>query len=242
MIPRMHRAPGTAELWDVGARSHVGWRVAVLSDDLALASRATEALEREGLIVTLEAVGRDVAVLETARRRPTMLIVEALGDEQEIEHILDWAGKRLAGAVVLVVLSSAERFDVGLLLSMGADGVVLERDLDMVLGPVARAAAAGQVSVPAELRHPLQRPALSHRERQILGLAVRGLTNAQIARRFYISESTVKTHLSSAFRRLGVHSRREAAALIFASDEVLRRSVLGSVHLSAELRGRDDAL
>jgi DNA-binding NarL/FixJ family response regulator len=243
MISRMHRAPGTAELWDVGARSHdVGWRVAVLSDDLALASRATEALEREGLIVTLEAVGRDVAALETARRRPTMLIVEALGDEQEIEHILDWAGKRLAGAVVLVVLRSAERFDVGLLLSVGADAVVLERDLDMVLGPVARAAAAGQVSVPAELRHPLQRPALSHRERQILGLAVRGLTNAQIARRFYISESTVKTHLSSAFRRLGVHSRREAAALIFASDEVLRRSVLGSVHLSAELPGGDDSL
>src|SRR5256885_938493 len=178
----MHRTSGSAELWDVGARSHVGWRVAVLSDDFALATRATEALERDGLIVTLEAVGRDVAALETARRRPTLVIIEALGDEREIEHTLDWAGKRLAGAIVLVVLHSAERFDVGLLLSMGAHGVVLERDLDTVLGPVARAAAAGQVSVPAELRPPLQRPALSHRERQILGLAVRGLTNAQIAR------------------------------------------------------------
>jgi hypothetical protein len=70
---------------------------------------------------------------------------------------------------------------------------------------------------------------------------VAGLTNAQIARRFYIAESTVKTHLSSAFRRLGVHSRREAAALIFASDDVLRRSVLGSVRLPGEL-GRHDEL
>ena len=217
----------------------MGWRLGVLSEDAVLASRAAEALERDGLIVTLEAVGRDVSALEEAGRRPTMLVIEARNEGREIERILDWAGKRLAGAVVLVVLPSAERFDVGLLLSMGADGVVLERDLDAVLGPVARAAAAGQVSVPAELRHPIQRPALSHRERQILGLAVAGLTNAEIARRFFISESTVKTHLSSAFRRLGVHSRREAAALIFASDEVLRRSVLGSVRLSGDLTGRD---
>jgi DNA-binding NarL/FixJ family response regulator len=236
----MRRAPGTAELWEVGARSHVGWRVAVLSEDVTLASRAAEALERDGLIVTLEAVGRNVSAIEETDRRPTMLVVEAQDDQAEIQRILEWAGKQLAGAVVLVVLRSAERFDVGLLLSMGADGVVLERDLDTVLGPVARAAAAGQVSVPAELRHPIQRPALSHRERQILGLAVAGLTNAQIASRFYISESTVKTHLSSAFRRLGVHSRREAAAVIFSSDEVLRRSVLGSVRLSGELAARDE--
>jgi len=218
----------------------VGWRLAVLSEDIAFASRAAEALERDGLIVTLEAVGRDVSAIDASGRPPTMLIVQAQDDEGELQRMLDWAGKRLVDVVVLVVLPSAERFDVGLLLSMGADGVVLERDLDGVLGPVARAAAGGQISVPAEVRHPIQRPALSHRERQILGLAVAGLTSAQIARRFYIAESTVKTHLSSAFRRLGVHSRREAAAMIFASDEVLRRSVLGSVRLAGELGPRPD--
>jgi DNA-binding CsgD family transcriptional regulator len=123
---------------------------------------------------------------------------------------------------------------------VGADAVLLERDVDAILGPVARVAAAGQVSLPAALRHAIQRPALSHRERQILGLAVAGLTNAQIARRFFIAESTVKTHLSSAFRRLGVHSRREAAALIFASDEVLRRSVLASLRLADEAGPRHE--
>jgi DNA-binding NarL/FixJ family response regulator len=238
----MRRAPGTADPWEIGTHTQIGWRVAVLSDEVALASRAAEALEREGLIVTLEAVGRDESAIEAAGERPTLLIVEAQDDQAELERTLEWAGKRLAGAVVLVVLPGAQRFDVGLLLSVGADGVVLERDLDTVLGPVARAAAAGQISVPAELRHPIQRPALSHRERQILGLAVVGLTNAQIAQRIFIAESTVKTHLSSAFRRLGVHSRREAAALIFASDDVLRRSVLGSVRLSEEFAGRDDSL
>jgi DNA-binding NarL/FixJ family response regulator len=41
-----------------------------------------------------------------------------------------------------------------------------------------------------------------------------GLTNAQIADRLGLSESTVKSHLSSAFTKLGVASRAEAAALI----------------------------
>ena len=237
---RMRRGSTAAEHWGSTTRTHVGWRLAVLSEDIAFASRAAEALERDGLIVTLEAVGRDVSAIDASGRPPTMLIVQAQDDEAELQRMLEWAGKRLADVVVLVVLPSAERFDVGLLLSMGADGVVLERDLDGVLGPVARAAAGGQISVPAEVRHPIQRPALSHRERQVLGLAVAGLTNAQIARRFYIAESTVKTHLSSAFRRLGVHSRREAAAMIFASDEVLRRSVLGSVRMAGELGPRPD--
>jgi DNA-binding NarL/FixJ family response regulator len=228
------RAPNTAEPWEVAPVIHAAWSVVVHTEDAALASRVAEALERDGLIVTLEAVGRELSALEAAERGPTMLVVEAQRDRREIERTVEWAKKRLADALVLVVLPCAERFDVGPLLSLGADGVVLERDLDTLLGPVARAAAGGQISVPAELWHPVQRPALSHRERQILGLAVAGLTNAQIASRYFISESTVKSHLSSAFRRLGVRSRREAAALIFASDEVLRRSVLGAVRLSHE--------
>jgi DNA-binding NarL/FixJ family response regulator len=236
----MARRHSTAELWETGGSSQVGWRLAVVCDDPALAPRAAEALERDGLIVAIEAAGRDLSAIEAAERPPTMLIVCASEDERELEQTLQWAGQRLADVLLLVVLPSPKRYDVGLLLSLGADGVLLERDLDVVLGPVARAAASGQVSVPAELRHAIQRPALSHRERQILGLAVAGLTNAQIASRFYIAESTVKTHLSSAFRRLGVHSRREAAALIFASDEVLRRSVLASVRLSEDPLARTE--
>jgi DNA-binding NarL/FixJ family response regulator len=219
----------------MGAVTDVAWRVAVRTENAALASRVAEALERDGLIVSPEAVGRELSALKAAQRGPLMVVLEAQGDQREIELTVEWAVRRLPDAVVLVVLPGAERFDVGPLLSLGAAGVVLEAEVDTLLGPVARVAAEGQISVPAELWHPILRPALSHRERQILGLAVAGLTNAQIASRYFISESTVKSHLSSAFRRLGVRSRREAAALIFASDEVMRRSVLGAVRLSREL-------
>jgi DNA-binding NarL/FixJ family response regulator len=103
-----------------------------------------------------------------------------------------------------------------------------------VLGPAVRAAAAGQSSAPTGLLRLMQPPALSHRERQILGLALAGLSNAQIAERLYLAPSTVKTHISSAYRRLGVHSRREATALVFASDDALRRTVLSTLRLSEE--------
>ena len=93
-----------------------------------------------------------------------------------------------------------------------------------------RAAVRQAVSMPASMRHSIEPPALSHRERQALGLALAGLTNAQIARTVFIAESTVKSHLSSAFRRLGVHSRREAVALLN-SDPALRASVLAALRL-----------
>ena len=76
------------------------------------------------------------------------------------------------------------------------------------------------------MRHAIDPPALSHRERQVLALVVAGLTNEEIAAKLYVAPSTVKRHLTSAFRRLGVHSRRDAVAQILTGDESLRRSVL----------------
>ena len=46
-----------------------------------------------------------------------------------------------------------------------------------------------------------------------------GLTNSEIAESLFLSESTVKSHLSSAFAKLGVRSRREAAALVLDPDQ-----------------------
>jgi DNA-binding NarL/FixJ family response regulator len=195
-------------------------RLAVISDDQTLLGRVKGALERDGLVV------------DVAERRPAVIVV---GGRDDVEQLVRRARRRVPEAVVIVVLSGSGRGDPSRLLAAGADALLLARDVDVAVAATVRAVAAGQVSVPAELRHLIQPSALSHRERQILGLAVAGLTNAQIAGRLFIAESTVKTHLSSAFRRLGVHSRREAAALVFASDQTLRRSVLTTLQLSHAL-------
>ena len=76
------------------------------------------------------------------------------------------------------------------------------------------AVCAGQVSAPSRQRRALRARALTAREKQVLMMVATGQTNSQIADELFPGRSTVKSHLSSAFRKLGVSSRSEAAAVI----------------------------
>jgi two-component system response regulator DevR len=51
----------------------------------------------------------------------------------------------------------------------------------------------------------------TEREREVTELLARGLTNAEIGRRIFVSESTAKFHVRNVMRKLGVHSRAEVA-------------------------------
>ena len=55
-------------------------------------------------------------------------------------------------------------------------------------------------------------PGLTEREREILDLVARGLTNAEIARRLVVSDKTVRNHVSNVFTKLQVAGRAEAVA------------------------------
>jgi DNA-binding NarL/FixJ family response regulator len=117
-------------------------------------------------------------------------------------------------SVLVVMPASTANASLRRALIAGAAGIVLEDEMDTALAANARAILAGQLAVPSALgRHIAPRP-LSHREKQILGLVVLGLTNREIANRLYLAESTVKTHLSSAFRKIDARSRSEAVVRI----------------------------
>lgn len=111
-------------------------------------------------------------------------------------------------------------------LDAGADAVVPESRAERALAPALEAAFAGLVSVPAETRGQTLRPALSGREKQVLGMVVLGFSNGEIARKLHLAETTVKSHLSSTFRKLGVRSRSEAAALVLDGQSGLGLGVL----------------
>ena len=55
--------------------------------------------------------------------------------------------------------------------------------------------------------------ALSAREREVLALLVQRLTNPEIAEALFLSPRTVEAHVARIFNKLGVDSRREAAAV-----------------------------
>ena len=83
---------------------------------------------------------------------------------------------------------------------------------------VRQAAAGRPVLSPAvasrlvsAVRTPAPSP-LAARERQVLELVAKGTSNRDIARELFISEATVKTHLSHLFTKLGVNDRAAAVA------------------------------
>lgn len=133
------------------------------------------------------------------------------------------ACRRLLGAVpgtrVVMLTSFANREVIGDAFDTGAAGYLLKDADPAELINGIRAAARGDAPVSPRVARQLledrvqRRPLddLTPRERDVLQLLVRGLSNKQIAWRLGINEKTVKAHLSSVFDRLGVDDRTQAA-------------------------------
>jgi DNA-binding NarL/FixJ family response regulator len=90
---------------------------------------------------------------------------------------------------------------------------------DQLLRAVA-VATKGELVAPRELLRylldedePANLGALSARQREILGYVVEGMSNAEIARHLFLSESTIKQHLRAAYKLIGASNRTEAAKL-----------------------------
>jgi DNA-binding NarL/FixJ family response regulator len=120
--------------------------------------------------------------------------------------------EEMPGAALVVIVAD-RRTELHQTLAAGVRGVIAECDVDAALGATLHAVLCGQIVVPPQERPALQRPVMSHREKEVLELVVLGLTNQQIAARLFLSESTVKSHLNSVYSKLGARSRSEATAL-----------------------------
>lgn len=137
-------------------------------------------------------------------------------------------------ATVVVLTSFSDQPQVADALAAGAVGYLLKDCEPRDLLAAVRAAAAGHAPLDPRVARALlpsagpARPAdeLSEREQQVLRLVTKGLANKQIARYLGISESTVKAHISSVFRRIGVADRTSAA--IWARDHLPDRAAARS--------------
>lgn len=158
---------------------------------------------------------------------PSLVILQVEGAlSQAVSGCLEPLKREFEKAPVVIVCVDVRPGELRAALAAGAAGVVMEAQLAATLGSCLEAVRAGQVCVPMRHARQVEPAALSAREKQILGLVVMGYMNSQIAEQLFVAESTVKSHLSSAFGKLGVRSRNEAVDLILDPDRGLGMGIL----------------
>jgi DNA-binding NarL/FixJ family response regulator len=183
----------------------------------------------EDIDVVAEAGNGLEAVEKAARFDPTVVLMDIRMPELDgIE-----ATRRILAAdgdarVLILTTFDLDEY-VYEALKAGASGFVLKDDPPEQLLAAIRTVAAGDALLsPTVTRRVIKefgripRPAppkeldeLSERERDVFRLVARGLSNAEIGRELYISETTVKTHVTHILQKLGLRDRVQAVVLAY---------------------------
>ena len=204
-------------------------RVVVSDDHPVVRQGLRSLLEAEGFAVVGEASDGDEAVRLVAETRPDVLLTDlVMPGTDGIEAIRRVrAGDVPVGILVLTSFSGAEQVIPAI--QAGADGYLLKdagpaaltdairavHRGEAMLAPEAAAVVMARVAAdtgpaPAPVAHPdLDR--LTAREREVLAGLGRGLSNRQLAAELFVSEKTVKTHVSSLLAKLRLTDRTQAA-------------------------------
>jgi two-component system NarL family response regulator len=201
--------------------------IAVLTDGDLAARRIESVLATDGMPVATRARGTAEIELDGALD-PDVLVVGCGRGITERDNQMRRMRRLFPRTRIVAVMPEDSRRGVRRALEAGADGVVFDTQLESALSLTVRTVMAGQTVVPAAGRLELDRPTLSTREKQVLAMVVAGMSNKAIAGELYLAESTVKCHLSSAFSKLGVRSRNEAADLIVNSGSPGQSSVFAA--------------
>lgn len=210
-------------------------RRVLIIDDHALVRAALRMLieSQPGVVVAGEASGLEDALRITDREQPDLILLDLdLGDAKGIDllpqlhaaapntHVVVLTGVRdpqvhrqavRLGAVGLVLKEKAAEVLLQAIDKVCAGGVWLDTVLIAdVLGEMTRPKSK-RATDPEEVKI----ASLTAREREVIELVGQGLKNQTIADRLYISEATVRHHLTSIFSKLDVEDRLQLAVYAF---------------------------
>jgi DNA-binding NarL/FixJ family response regulator len=210
-------------------------RVLIADDHAPTRAGVRMALERDGIEVCAEVKNASEAVEAAMRERPDLCLLDVHmpgGGPSAASKITS----HLPGTTVVMLTVSRDNADVLESLRRGAVGYLL-KDMNPASLPVAvRAALGGEGVLPRTLAaglieefrkrpesrripgQPRDAPSLSAREWEILELLSEGAATANIAERLFLSQVTVRRHISSILGKLGVSSREEAVKLFRGDD------------------------
>jgi len=186
----------------------------IIADDHALFRQGLRSLlTLEGIEVAAEV--EDLASLDTAIAQTAcdVVLLDLQMERWSMDRIADLARK-----TTVIVLTANESVEIGLTaLRLGARAIVHKRFAIETLITALRAAGDGLVWMPPAIQAALVSrdgaagTKLTRRESEIVRHVATGMRNAEVAARLALSESTVKTHLTNIFHKLGIRDRTELA-------------------------------
>ncbi len=203
-------------------------RIIIADDHTIFRDGLRRLLEAEPeLEVVGEAADGGEAVTQTRELRPDILLLDRAMPRvpgMEVLRDLSSNGDKLPTRII-VLTAAVERLEIVQALQMGARGVVMKEAATQLLMKAIRTVMAGQYWIGREAigdivdfmrrspsgEKPARNYGLTKREMDILTTIVAGLSNKEIARKFSLSEDTVKHHLTNIFDKVGVASRLELA-------------------------------
>lgn len=191
----------------------------LLADDHALIRVALRgALERDGGFEVLAEAESGAQVLPLVHRlRPDLVLMDMRMPGMDGLQALDRIKAERPEVKVVIISASTEPDIVNSALSRGASGFLVKSISPDDLPSVLRQAIAGTAWFPiGEQRTPdAQMGAqlgMTDRELDVLRSLVRGLSNKQISAELFVSEQTVKFHVTNIYRKLDVANRAGAIA------------------------------
>ncbi len=208
----------------------------VLVDDQALVRTGLRMVlsNAPGIEVVGEAADGAEGVAAVARLSPDVVLMDVrMPGMDGVEATRRIRAASAGGGGPRIVILTTFDLDqyVFAALRAGASGFLLKDALADELVKAVRVVASGEaVTAPTVTRRLLERfagslPAddgraasldvLTPREREVLGLVARGLSNAEIAARLYLSEGTVKAHVSRIFTKLDLRDRVQAVIVAY---------------------------
>ncbi len=201
----------------------------LLVDDHTLFREGLEGLLSRRNINILAAVGSGLEGLRLAAElKPDVVLLDMRMPEMDGIDVLRQLRKNGFKNPVAMLTTSSDERDLVESLRSGAQGYLLKDMEPDQLVVALRDIMAGKTVVAPDLAHVLARVVqgdsinpsqespfakLTPREIEILALLAEGQSNKVIARNLGISDGTVKLHVKSILRKLGVHSRVEAAVI-----------------------------
>jgi DNA-binding NarL/FixJ family response regulator len=198
-------------------------RVLLVDDHAVVREGLRAVLELDGgIAVAGEAADGEEALDAAERLRPDVVLMDLAMPRRDGVSAMRELRRRLPATRVIVLTSFADEERLLPAIRAGAAGYLLKDAEPAELVRAVHAANAGEAlldpAVAARVVQALAEPGggapgerLTPREREVLALVGRGLSNKRIARELGLSEKTVKTHVGHVLAKLGAADRTQAA-------------------------------